>query len=44
MQDFLTNHKDLRFLGLMYMEDCRLDMFTNPSHSLYNPDLVVSSI
>lgn len=42
MQDFLTNHKKLRFLGLMHMDDCGLAMFTVPTHPLYNPELVVS--
>jgi len=42
MQDFLTTHKKLRFLGLMHMDDCGLAMFTVPTHPLYNPDLVVS--
>lgn len=44
MQDFLTTHKKLRFLGLMHMDDCGLAMFTVPTHPLYNPDLVVSII
>lgn len=44
MQDFVTNHKRLRFLGLMHMDDCGLAMFTVPTHPYYNPDLVVSII
>lgn len=44
MQDFITSHKKLRFLGLMHMDDCGLAMFTVPTHPLYNPDLVVSII
>lgn len=44
MQDFLTTHKKLKFLGLMHMDDCGLAMFTVPTHPLYNPDLVVSII
>ncbi|XP_025424633.1 protein zyg-11 homolog B-like [Sipha flava] len=44
MQDFLTNHKKLRFLGLMHMDDCGLAMFTVPTHPLYNPDLVVTGV
>ncbi|XP_015380158.1 PREDICTED: protein zyg-11 homolog B-like [Diuraphis noxia] len=44
MQDFLTTHKKLKFLGLMHMDDCGLAMFTVPTHPLYNPDLVVTGV
>lgn len=44
MQDFLTTHQKLKFLGLMHMDDCGLAMFTVPTHPLYNPELVVCVI
>lgn len=44
MKDFLNSHKELRFLGLMFMEDSILDMFSVPTDPLYNPDLKVGTI
>lgn len=44
MQNFLTTHKKLKFLGLMHTLDSALDFFTDPTYPLYNPNLVVSII
>lgn len=44
MKDFLINHKELQFLGLVFMEDSMLDIFTDPAHPLFNPNLEVSTI
>lgn len=43
-EHFLKAHQNLKFLGLMDLSDSRLDIFINPSHPLFNPDLVVSII
>lgn len=44
VQDFIINHKKLRFLGLLQMDNCGFDMFTVSTHPLYNPNLIVSII
>lgn len=44
LRHFLGCHRELKFLGLIHSDACCDEVFVNPLHPDYNPDLVVTGI